>query len=194
MIYGLTGGIGSGKSTVAAELRRAGCDVLDADAIYKELTEPGTPLVLELEEAFGRDIADEKHVLNRRVLSERAFSSKKNTKLLNKITHSAVHKEMDRRIAKSKAEIIFLDVPLLFESGGDKRCREVWLVTAPVDVRIKRVIKRDGITKEEAEKRIANQMSDEKKIKLADVVIENGGGKRELKLKLKKLIKERLQL
>ena len=194
MIYGLTGGIGSGKSTVAAELRKAGCEILDADAIYKELTEPGKPLVLELEEAFGRDIADKKHALNRRVLSERAFSSRKNTKLLNRITHRAVNKEMDRRIAESKAENIFLDVPLLFESGGDRRCSEVWLVTAPVEVRIKRVIKRDGITREEAEKRIANQMSDEEKIKLADVVIENGGGKRELKLKLKELIKERLQL
>ena len=194
MIYGLTGGMGSGKSTVAEELKKAGCDVFDADAVYKELTLPGKPLVLELEEAFGRDISDSKHVLNRRVLSEKAFASKKNLKLLNKITHRAVNKEMDRLISESKADNIFLDVPLLFETGGDKRCSEVWLVTAPMDVRIKRVTKRDGITKEEAEKRIAAQMSDEEKIKLADVVIENDKGKRELKLKLKKLIKERLQL
>ena len=194
MIYGLTGGMGSGKSTVAEELKKAGCDVFDADAIYKELTLPGKPLVLELEEAFGRDISDSKHVLNRRVLSEKAFASKKNLKLLNRITHRAVNKEMDRLISESKADNIFLDVPLLFETGGDKRCSEVWLVTAPMDVRIKRVTKRDGITKEEAEKRIAAQMSDEEKIKLADVVIENDKGKRELKLKLKKLIKERLQL
>ena len=128
------------------------------------------------------------------VLSEKAFASKKNLKLLNRITHRAVNKEMDRLISESKAGNIFLDVPLLFETGGDKRCSEVWLVTAPMDVRIKRVTKRDGITKEEAEKRIAAQMSDEEKIKLADVVIENDKGKRELKLKLKKLIKERLQL
>ncbi|MBR5926388.1 MAG: dephospho-CoA kinase [Firmicutes bacterium] len=194
MIYGLTGGMGSGKSTVAEELKKAGCDVFDADAIYKELTLPGKPLVLELEEAFGRDISDSKHVLNRRVLSEKAFASKKNLKLLNKITHRAVNKEMNRLISESKADIIFLDVPLLFESGGDKRCAEVWLVTAPMETRIKRVTKRDGITREEAEKRIAAQMSDEEKIKLADVVIENDKGKRELKLKLKKLIKERLQL
>ena len=194
MIYGLTGGMGSGKSTVAEELKKAGCDVFDADAIYKELTLPGTPLVLELEEAFGRDISDKKHVLNRRALSEKAFASKKNLKLLNKITHRAVNKEMNRLISESKADIIFLDVPLLFESGGDKRCAEVWLVTAPMETRIKRVTKRDGITREEAEKRIAAQMSDEEKIKLADVVIENDKGKRELKLKLKKLIKERLQL
>ena len=194
MIIGITGGMGSGKSTLANVLKEKGFSVFDADAIYKELTGPGEALVLKLEELFGRDVSDENHSLNRARLSEAAFSSEENIRLLNETTHKAVKDEIERRVSESGSDLIALDIPLLFESGSDAGCDEVWLVVAPLKERLQRIVMRDGISEDEALKRISHQMSDEDKIKLSDVVIYNDSTYEELVNKIDEIVKERLKL
>lgn len=185
MIIGLTGGIGSGKSTVSNELKNAGCIVIDADAIYKDLTKPGMPLVKRLADEFGDVITDGE--LDRKKLSQKALGSKK----LNEITHKAISEEIERQIAEHFNQDVFLDLPLLFETGYDKRCDEIWTVTAPESVRLKRVAERDGISFEEIKRRISLQMSDEEKIAKSDVVIVNDGSLEDLIDKVKGLLNGR---
>lgn len=194
MIIGLTGGMGSGKSTVAARLAEHGCLVLDADAIYKELTHKGSPLVMMLEEEFGRDIADEEHELIRANLSKAAFASPENVSRLNEITHEAVKDEMRKRTEASDKKYIVWDVPLLFESGSNHECDEVWSVIAPLKDRLQRIVLRDDITEEEALSRISHQMSDDERILLSDVVINNDSDYEALNAKVDQRIKERLEL
>lgn len=183
MIIGLTGGIGSGKSTVSSILRDAGCTVIDADAIYGELTKPGMPLVRELADAFG-DVLNDDGSLNRAKLSLKALGNP----LLEEITHSAISKEMFKRIDAAKTKDVFCDVPLLFESGFDKTCDKVWMVTAPEELRIKRVMARDGISEDEIKRRINLQMSDEDKAAKSDVVITNDCSLEQLETIVKDLI------
>lgn len=182
MIIGLTGGIGSGKTTVSDELKKAGCIVIDADAIYKDLTKPGMPLVQMLEKEFG-DVTNA-GVLDRKKLSEKALGNPK----LNEITHKAIGDEILNQMAKHIGEDVYLDIPLLFESGYDKYCDEIWTVTAPLDVRVKRVALRDGLCESEIKRRIALQMSDEDKIAKSNVVIVNDGSLEDLIDKVKGLL------
>lgn len=185
MIIGLTGGIGSGKSTVSNVLKQSGCIVIDADAIYHDLTKPGMPLVLKLEEEFGDVTVN--GVLDRKKLSAKALGNSR----LNEITHEAISKEIENQIACNLDKLIFLDIPLLFESGYDKRCDEVWTVTAPESTRLARVAERDGIPEAEIKKRISLQMSDEEKIAKSDVVIVNDGSIEDLIDKVKGLLNGR---
>ena len=185
MIIGLTGGIGSGKSTVSDYLKKSGYFVVDADAIYHDLTKPGKPLVNKLEEEFG-DITVN-GVLDRKKLSAKALGNPK----LNEITHEAISKEIENQINCNLDKDIFLDIPLLFESGYDKSCDVIWTVTAPESVRLTRVAERDGISFEEIKKRISLQMSDEEKISKSDIVIVNDGSIEDLIDKVKGLLNGR---
>ena len=182
MIIGLTGGIGSGKTTVSDTLRQLGCIVLDADAIYKELTEEGKPLVAELVKEFGDVLTDGK--LDRKKLSKVALGNPR----LNEITHKAISKEIEARIKEAGESDVYLDMPLLFEAGYDAKVDKIWLVTAPLEERIKRVVIRDSIEKEEILKRISLQISEEEKMKKADVVIVNDASLEELIKKVKELV------
>lgn len=183
MIIGLTGGIGSGKSTVSDTLRKHGCVVLDADAIYKELTEKGMPLLLELQKEFG-DILTSDGELDRKKLSKVALGNPR----LNEITHKAIKEEIEKRVKESNAKDVYLDIPLLFESGNEKNVDKIWTVVAPLEDRIKRVVERDGLDKEEILKRISLQVSDEEKIKKSDLVISNDGSLEELIKKVEELV------
>ncbi len=182
MIIGLTGGIGSGKTTVSDELKKAGCFVIDADAIYKELTQPGMPLVKKLEEEFG-DVTTS-GALDRAKLSAKALGNPR----LNDITHKAISDEIKKLMDTNKDKDIYLDLPLLFESGYDKICDKIWVVTAPENERIDRVAARDRLSIEEIKKRISLQMSDEEKIAKSDVVIKNNGSLEDLIDKVKGLL------
>lgn len=172
MIIGITGGTGSGKSTACRELKSFGCTVIDADEIYRELTASGSRLIKMLASEFGEAVLDGDS-LDRKKLAAAAFSSAEATRRLNELTHGEIRKEIDRRIAESGDKHIVLDIPLLYESGFDKRCDEVWTVTAPLELRIERVMKRDGISREEVEARIRHQISDEERIAKADAVIDS---------------------
>ena len=162
-IIGLTGPTGAGKSTVAAELSRQGCRVIDCDKAAREVTTSCKPCIDELCSAFGSGILKPNGEIDRKKLAEKAFSTRRNSDLLNHITHPWILKLVDDRIEeyrKTGARFVVVDAPLLFESGADKICSVILAVTAPLSVRLDRIIKRDGISMELARSRIHAQNDD----------------------------------
>lgn len=171
-IIGLTGGIGSGKTTIANYFREAGVPVYIADDEAKKITQ--TPEILdEIKKAFGDSIFDNS-ILNREKLSQIVFSDPEKLKLLNSIIHPAVRKHFENWILKHEnAPFVIYEAAILFESGSYKNCDSIITVTAPIETRIKRVIQRDNTTRELVLKRINAQWNDEQRISKSDFVIEN---------------------
>ncbi len=196
MIVGLTGGIGSGKSTVSNILRDKGYIVLDADEIGREVTAKDEPLLRLLVKEFGIDIIKEDGTLDRRMLANITFDDRAKTNRLNGLVQTAILCRAATKFHKlslmEPRKVMFFDVPLLYEAGWDRYMDQVWLVTAPEDVRIQRVEIRDGLTEEEIRKRIRLQMSEEEKSQRADVIIENDEGMAKLMSQIDKAIKENL--
>ena len=173
---GITGGIGSGKSAVTDRLRELGYSVFDADEVAREAAEPGEPAMQLLREEFGDDIFLENGALNRPALSKLMFHNPDVLLKVNEIFHPDIQARIETKINDcDKNDVVFLSAPLLFESGIDWKTDEVWLVTADEDKRIDRVMKRDGISEADVRARMDNQMSDEEKRALSDVVIDNSG-------------------
>ncbi len=176
-VIGLTGGIGSGKSTVSEYLARRGYTVIDADAISRAATGPGgyalEPILME----FGAGVFNDDGTLDRKAMAEMVFSDADSRHRLEDIVCTIVRDEAMARIEHLRKEghesPVFFDAPLLFEMGLEKDMDESWLVTASIETRTYRVMKRDGVTREEVLKRIASQMPDSEKEKLADHVITN---------------------
>ncbi len=194
-IIGLTGGIGTGKSTVSNFLREQNFAIVDADLISREVVEPGKPLLKELEEAFGSEIINEDGSLNRKGLAAIVFNDVEQRKLMDSIMHKEILAEM-RRCMESYQEQgthqgIIIDAPLLFEIGLEKWCGQVWLVTADMDIRIQRVCARDNAVPEEVEARIRNQMSDDEKRKLSDEILDNSGTLESLHKQITELLTEK---
>jgi dephospho-CoA kinase len=185
VVIGLTGGIGSGKSTVARMFRAFGADVIDADAIVHELQAKGMPMVAELAAAFGPEILAAGGALDRKALGAIVFRDEAARQRLNDIVHPQVGAEFAKRLAAAVAAdtpLVVLDIPLLFEgrkSGrGSAAARNVAttvVVWVPEPVQIERQIARDGCTREEAEQRVRAQMPLDEKRELADHVIDNSG-------------------
>lgn len=190
MVIGITGGIGSGKSTVTQYLISKKYKVIDADKISHEVTRGQTDTVKELAKAFGICILKEDGTLNRKKLAEIAFADPKKKDLLQKIVTDRVVKQIKEDVKTSTEKIIFLDVPLLFETGLDSITDKIWLVSADENVRIKRVMERDGITEEQVKDRMNCQMPEKEKMKRAHVVIDNSGDRQflynEIEMELKK--------
>jgi len=185
-VVALSGGIGTGKSTVAAMLRARGAVVIDADEIVHRLQAPGAPLLGELAEAFGPEILDAHGALDRKRLAAIVFADPEARRRLNAIVHPKVGLEMARQLDAARragAPLVVLDIPLLFESraagaaGGASALpfEATILVYAPRAVQIARTVARDGCTEAEAEARVAAQMPIDEKRALADHVIDNGG-------------------
>jgi dephospho-CoA kinase len=187
-VIGVTGGIGSGKSTVTAYLRSKGYFVVDADALAREAAMPGEPALLEVQAAFGDGVMNSDGTLNRSALAEIVFSDEAKLETLNSIFHGDVHERMMAKIEEAEAHFVFLDVPLLYETGMDSLCDEVWLVVAPMEDRIARVIARDNSTEDLVRARIDSQMSDEEKIAGGGIMLVNDGTVEELYVKIGKLI------
>lgn len=158
LVIGLTGPTGAGKSTVAQAFERAGCKIIDADLVARQaVTDEKCLAALKAE--FGNDIVQD-GALNRHLLAQRAFSSEKGAAELNTITHPVIMDMVNNQIASiqaSGAKAIVLDAALLFESGADSLCDTTVAVTAPVEIRLNRIMGRDGISKELAEARIGAQ-------------------------------------
>ena len=177
-IIGLTGGIGSGKTSVAAKLRALGARVFDADEAAKKAVLPGTEGFLKVVETFGPQIVDADGKLNRMALAEIVFNDKAALKRLEEIIHSYVWQETDKFLSEcqqSGERAAVLDIPLLIECGWHQKVDEVWLVVLPVEKQIMRTMKRSGMTAEAVQARIAAQMPLEEKKKYATLVIDNSG-------------------
>ena len=171
-IIGITGGIGSGKSSVCKIIEELGYPVYTADSTAKRLMQTDQDLITAITSEFGTSIYIDDN-LDRIALSKIVFNDSEKLQKLNALVHPAVAKNFELWCKAQKSEIVFKEAAILFETGGYKLLDETVLVYAPENERVSRVMHRDKVTKREVLDRMKNQWSDEKKIPLADRVIEN---------------------
>jgi dephospho-CoA kinase len=184
-IIGLTGGIGSGKSTVARLFEKLGAVLIDSDAIVHELQAPGAPLLEQIAEVFGRHLIDERGALDRKALGALVFRDEQMRLRLNALVHPAVGAETLRRVVAARdagTSVVVIDIPLLFESRRSGRggaalmdFQATVVVWVPEAVQVERTMARDACTREEALRRVRAQMPLSEKRALADYVIDNSG-------------------
>lgn len=177
-VVGLTGGIGSGKSTVAARLAARGAHVIDADAVAREVVAPGEPALDAIAERFGRDLVGPDGALDRAGLAAIVFDDDDALAALNAITHPAIAGRIAARLDELEASlpgdaVVVVDHPLLVETGQADRFDALVVVLAPVDLRIARLETHRGIDPDDARARIAAQASDEERRAVADHVVDN---------------------
>ncbi|MDO5302555.1 MAG: dephospho-CoA kinase [Clostridia bacterium] len=193
-VIGLTGGIGTGKSTVTEYLVHKGFPVIDADAISHKITEKGSPALDRLREAFGNEYFTEDGELDRKKMASLVFNSPEDKEKLESIITLQVLIDMEKKLEllekQGSAGTVFLDVPLLYESGADELTDAVWLVTADEEARIRRVMDRDMCSRDEVLDRMRHQMTCEEKAKLADEIIDNSFGRDELYNRIEELIRK----
>ena len=173
---GITGGIGSGKSVVANILISMGYPVYNSDTRAKEIINTQEKLRSEIKREFGKDIYTECG-LDRKKMAEIVFNNPNKLAALNGLVHPAVGIDFEAWKNSKTTPFVFKEAAILFETGIYNEIDSLILVTAPISIRINRVMKRDKASKEEVENRMKNQWSDEKKIKLSDFVIDNSGVK-----------------
>jgi len=174
-VIGLTGGIGSGKSTVAQMLQQKGAKLLSADAVGHDVYEPARPAYQEIVDAFGRGIVGSDGKIDRKKLGPIVFRDPEQLRRLNAITHRRMKELMREKLEAERAggaRIAVLEAALLFDAGWDDLADEVWVTVAPPEVAAKRTAERSGISVEEALSRIRTQMSNEERIARSQVVID----------------------
>jgi dephospho-CoA kinase len=179
IVIGLTGSIGMGKSTAAKILRRLGLPIHDADRCVHRLMGKGGAAVAAVEAAFPGVVRD--GAVDRTELGRRVFGDDAKLKRLEAILHPLVRREEQRFLHYCRAQgrrIVVLDIPLLFETGGDRRCDTVIVVSAPHFLQDQRVLRRRGTSRQRLEEIRAKQMSDAEKRRRADYVVQTGGSKR----------------
>lgn len=190
LIVGLTGGIGSGKSTVASALASRGAAVIDADKIAREVVEPGRPALEQLVGRFGEEILTSEGRLDRQRLADLAFNDPQALESLNRITHPAIAEEIRRQMrdAGESHEIVVLDIPLLsIATRAGMDFDVVVVVDAPEETALTRLVAERGLREDDARARMAAQMSREERLALADYVLDNGGPREELPRQLARL-------
>lgn len=198
-VIGLTGGIASGKSYVAEILESCGAVIIDADLLAREVVEPGEHAYGLIIEAFGNGILMENGALDRKALGRIVFSDAASRKLLEEITHPAIAEMAEKRFDRERRlgrQLVFYIVPLLIEAGLTSKMDEIWVVSVDRETQITRLMKRDRIDREEAERKIAAQMPLEEKLVYADVVIDNSGAPEETACRVRKeweLLLQRLE-
>ena len=171
----LTGGIGSGKSTVADEFAHLGVTVIDADIIARQVVEPGTPALLAIAERFGPQMINDDGSLNRRRLRERIFAHSEDKAWLNALLHPLIQQETRRQMQASTSPYLLWVVPLLVENRLTDKADRILVVDVPKETQIERTIRRDGVSREHAEHILAAQATREQRLAAADDVIENMG-------------------
>ena len=178
-LIALTGGIASGKSTIAARLAERGAVIVDADQIVRDVQTVGSPVLAQIEEAFGQGVLRTDGSLERSALGALVFGNSEALATLNSIVHPAVREESARRFASAFATdpnaVVVYDVPLLVEARADDPWDLIVVADAPASVRIRRLVEMRGLTEEEASARVASQVSDDERRKVADVVIDTSG-------------------
>lgn len=178
-LVALTGGIASGKSTIARRLAQHGAVVVDADRIVRDVQQPGSPVLADLADAFGADVVRADGSLDRAALGGRAFGDPDAVARLNAIVHPAVRRESARRFADAFAAdpsaVVVYDVPLLVEARAEDPWELIVVAHAPAEVRLRRLVELRGMSEEDAAARLASQVSDDARLAVADVVIDTAG-------------------
>lgn len=176
----LTGGIGSGKSTVAKLFAQRGATIIDADAISRALMEPGQPVLAQVVETFGQHLLDAQGQLDRQALADIVFADEDARQQLNAIVHPAVRHESSRQLdaaiaADPEHAVVIQDIPLLVESGQEQKFDGVIVVLTDQEIRLERLVTSRGMSAEDAQARIAAQATDEQRRAVADWIIDNSG-------------------
>ncbi|KUK82252.1 MAG: Dephospho-CoA kinase [Pelotomaculum thermopropionicum] len=181
-VIGLTGNIGSGKSTVARRLKKLGAKIIDADQVAREAVRAGTPALKEIVANFGAEVLNTDGNLDRKRLGAIVFTDPRARARLNQITHPRINETILREIKKHRLnqsprrkEVLVIDVPLLLETGLELEVDEVWVVKINEDKLVKRLAERDALMPDEILKRLEAQMPQEEKLKYARRVIDNNG-------------------
>ena len=182
IVIGITGGIGTGKTTASDYLEEKGFAVIDADQIGRELTADGQPILTEIRDRFGcvteGGAEGNGLVLDRKAMADLVFNNKEIKEEYDRLIHAEIIEEIDRKIEeleKTDAKGILLYAPLLFEANINDRCDVVILITADMDERIGRVSLRDDADEEDIQDRINNQFSDDEKARSSDFIVDNSG-------------------
>ena len=180
LLVGLTGGIATGKSLVSQILKELGAYIIDADKIARQVVEPEKPAWFEIVKFFGRDIINKDKTINRKRLGEIIFNDPVKKRKLEEIVHPKVIEEENRLVKeygrKNPNGIVIIDAALLIEAGSHKRVDKLIVVYADKETQFKRLSERDGLSRADAEKRTASQLPLDKKVKMADFVIDNSKG------------------
>jgi dephospho-CoA kinase len=191
-VVGLTGGIASGKSTVSRMLRELGVEVIDADALARDVVEPGTPGLEAVSRHFP-GVVGAGGRLDRARLGARIFSNPQERAALNAILHPLIQEEFRRRTAELERQgrpLVVYDAALLIENGLHQKMDAVVVVDAPGDVQRRRLMERNGLTREEADARLASQMPLREKVPLATWVIDNGGPVENTRAQVERVFRE----
>jgi dephospho-CoA kinase len=195
ILVGLTGGIGSGKSTVSSLLAEHGAVIIDADALVRELQAPGSPVLEQMAERFGPEIVRGDGSLDRAAVAAIVFNDETALKALNDIVHPALAVEVTRRIdaARGTDDVVVLDFPLLAERPRQGLSATV-VVDVPVDTAVERLVASRGMDAADARARIANQVSREERLAIATHVIDNSGDLDSLRVQVDALWEQVVQL
>jgi len=191
-MIGITGGIGSGKSTIGEMLESRDFYVIDTDKISRDLTSPGKPLLDEISRIFGPDVIRGDGSLDRAKVASLVFSSDDNLSRLEAILHPAIIAETIRLAEESNREMVFTLIPLLFEAGLEDMVDEIWLCYVDRETRIKRVMQRDGVSREDVIARMDSQIPDELKLPCSDFVFDMSGTLSDVEEQLERVL-ERLK-
>lgn len=190
MIIGITGSSGAGKSTVCEILEAYyKVTIINADKVARKLSKRGTNYVIDIISKFGKSIVDENGELKRRKLAEIIYNDPKKREELNKCTFKYIKKEIERQIKKAQTDTIIIDAPLLFESELNKICDKVIGVISNRELQIERIVARDDIDYEDAEKRLNAQQTNEFYIEKCDAIIENNNNLKSIKENVEKIAK-----
>ena len=174
-LIALTGGIASGKSTIARRLASHGAVVVDADQTVRDLQRPGEPVFDEIVREFGDGVVAADGALDRAALGSIVFGDAERLAALNAIVHPAVRAETERRFREAGDRVVVYDVPLLAEARGAREWDLIVVAHAPAEMRAERMMTERGMSLEDATARIAHQASDEERLEMADVVIDTSG-------------------
>jgi dephospho-CoA kinase len=175
LIIGLTGGIGSGKSTVANLFADLDVPIIDMDQIARQVVEPGQPALQQIAQIFGNELIDAEGKLKRQQLSQIIFDSEEKRRQLEAILHPKIRKETERQLAQLEAPYCIVVIPLLLESDQRSLVNRILVVDAPEDIQIARIMQRDGISAKQAEKILASQVDRQSRLNAADDIINNSG-------------------
>lgn len=187
-VIGLTGGIGSGKTVASDHFATLGVPVIDTDVIARTIVEPGQPALLSLVEAFGKSILQVDGNLDRGELRKLAFANKQNKQKLDSITHPAIRLEMFKQVRQTSSPYCIVVIPLLTaDSPFSESLQRILVVTTELETKIKRVMKRSNLSRDEVERIMATQLSDEERLSFADDVITNDGSIEDVHNKVVKL-------